>query len=75
MYQHKHCQMQTEDGLLECGFLLGAKCTKDPNNPIWVSNDATRLLKIVGCASWSRYMEYDNGRTNQMQKLPISKVE
>ena len=66
MYEHKHCQMQTDEGLKECGFLIGSKCMKDPNRPFFITIDVHKALKIVGCASWSKYMEYDNGRTDKV---------
>jgi len=69
MYEHKWCQM--DEG--ECGFLVGAQCKADPKNPFAVTSDFHKKLKVVGCASWSKYLDYrrDNERTNEMQKLPV----
>jgi hypothetical protein len=64
MYEHKHCQ----DGKEDCGFLVGAKCKADQNNPFTVTADFHRKLKIVGCASWSKYLDYrrEDERTNKV---------
>ena len=78
MYERKHCQMEKE----ECGFLVGAKCKADPNHPFVVDRHFHDHLKIVGCASWSKYLDYssesyrrEHGReTNQMQKLSLPEL-
>ena len=63
MYERKHCQ----DGKEECGFLVGAKCKADPNNPFIVTDDFHRRLKIVGCQSWSKYLDWrNNGRQDKV---------
>lgn len=58
----RYCQMQTKDGRDECGFLCGAKCRADPKNPFVVTGDFHDRLKIVGCQSWQRYMDYGERR-------------
>ena len=67
-----YCQEITEDGILECGFLVGGKCKADPNHPFWVDSHTHDILKTVGCASWSRYLEY--GRNHEVPELPVDKV-
>lgn len=66
----KHCQM--DDG--ECAYLIGTKCKADPKNPFWVTSDFHSKLKVVGCASWSKYMEYDNGECNPVQELQVPEM-
>jgi len=55
----RYCQMVVDDELEECGFLIGARCKADPGNPFFVTPDFTRRLKIVGCNSWQRNLDYD----------------
>jgi hypothetical protein len=57
----------------ECGFLIGAKCKADPNKPFIIDKRFHDNLKIVGCASWSKYLDYgrEHERTNKMQELPV----
>lgn len=67
----KACQETTKDGVKECGFLVGSKCMANRQHSFIVSADFIRRLKIVGCSSWSRYLDWEekNGNFNQMQEL------
>jgi len=70
MYEHKWCQM--DEG--ECGFLVGAQCKADPKKPFFIDKRFHDNLKIVGCASWSKYLDYGreyNEGTYEMQKLSV----
>lgn len=58
----RYCQMVVDDELEECGFLIGARCKADPENPFWVTFELTKRLKIVGCNSWQRNLDYDERR-------------
>lgn len=55
----KCCQMVTDDGLQECGFLIGNICKANREKEFRISADFLRCLMIVGCQSWQRYLDYD----------------
>ena len=67
-----YCQMITEEGIRECGYLVGGKCRADPLHPFWVDFHTHNILKTVGCASWSRYLEY--GRKHTVPELSVDKM-
>jgi hypothetical protein len=72
MPEKKSCQMYTTDGTVECGNMVGARCKADPNHPFVVTGEINRALRIVGCTSWSRYLNY--GRNDTVPELPVNKV-
>jgi hypothetical protein len=55
----KYCQMPVDDGLDECGFLIGNICKANHDHEFRITADFLRCLKIVGCQSWQRYLDYD----------------
>lgn len=69
------CQNPDEEGLQECGFLVGARCIADKKNQFIVTPDFVRRLKVVGCHSYSKYMDWGfNGKQNEMSGLPFNEV-
>jgi len=54
--------MPTDEGLNECGFLIGNVCKANHYHEFRITADFLRCLKIVGCQSWSRYIDYDERR-------------
>jgi hypothetical protein len=66
----KHCQ----DGKVECGYLIGNTCKANRDHPITITKQIHEALKIVGCSSWSQYLEWNNERTNTMPELPVKQV-
>ena len=54
-----YCQKVTDDGLDECGFLIGNICKANREKEFRISADFLRCLKIVGCQSWQRYLDYE----------------
>jgi hypothetical protein len=58
--------MITEDGIIECGYLVGGYCKADPKNPVRINKWVHDALKIVGCASWNKYLEWSDERTNKV---------
>jgi hypothetical protein len=57
-----HCQYETEEGVSECGFLIGIYCMANPGRKFQVTKDFHDRLKIVGCESFNRYMDYGERR-------------
>lgn len=57
----------------ECGFLVGAVCKADKNHPFWVNKQIHDAIKIVGCQSWNRYLEW-NDRKDEVPELPVKQV-
>lgn len=70
----KHCQMVFDDGIIECGYLVGGYCKSDPKNPVRINKWVHDALKVVGCASWSKYLEWNHVRTNTVPELPVKQV-
>jgi hypothetical protein len=68
--ERKHCQ----DGKEECGYLIGNICKADRNKPIRITGEIHNALKVVGCSSWSRYLEWEHERTNTVPELPVKQV-
>lgn len=69
------CQNPDEDGLQECGFLVGTKCVADRKNWFMVTPDFIRRLKVVGCFSYSKYMDWGfNGNKGKVSGLPFNEV-
>lgn len=67
------CQMQTKDGLVECGFLIGARCRADPKRPFVVDRHFHDHIKIVGCASWGKYLDYGRKlEDTAVSELPLA---
>ena len=66
----KACQNPTDEGLNECGLSVGSKCVADRSNTFIITPDFIRKLKIVGCKSYSKYMEWNDGNTDTVQGLP-----
>lgn len=58
----QYCQMIIEEEIVECGFLVGSKCMANPKKPFHVSGFFIDNLKVVGCASFQRYLDYDERR-------------
>jgi hypothetical protein len=48
--------------IIECGFLIGGKCRANPNKPFHVSGFFLENIKIVGCQSYQRYLDYATRR-------------
>jgi len=68
------CQNLTHTGIEECGLKVGAKCVADRSNTFIITPDFIKKLKVVGCKSYSKYMEWTNDNTDQMpgvQKHPV----
>jgi hypothetical protein len=57
-----YCQMQTKEGPVECGFLVGSMCRANPSNPFWIDSGFHNRIKTVGCQSWQRYIDYGERR-------------
>lgn len=58
----QYCQMIIEGEIVECGFLIGSKCMANPKKPFHVSGFFLDNLKVVGCSSFQRYLDYDERR-------------
>lgn len=56
------CQMFEGDELIECGFLVGGTCRANPKKPMRIDQYTNRLLSIVGCQSYQRYLDYGERR-------------
>ena len=41
-----------------CAFLIGSRCFADPARPFWIDSSFSMRIKIVGCQSWQRYLDY-----------------
>jgi len=54
--------MYEGDQVIECAFLIGAYCRANPQKPFAVGGDLHDRLKIVGCQSWQRYLDYHERR-------------
>ena len=72
-----YCQMITDNGLIECGFLVGAKCKANPNHPFIVDRSFHDNIKIVGCQSWGRYLDYGSRQLKEsaVSELPLPEME
>jgi len=70
----RHCQMHLQpSGVLECGYLIGNICKADRDHPVTITKQIHDALKVVGCQSWSRYLEW-NDRKNEVPELPVKQV-
>lgn len=74
MEPKKHCQMKTEDGLEECGYLIGAVCKADKKKPFIVTGDFHRKLEIVGCQSFNKYLEWSDDGQDTLRELQVEQV-
>lgn len=54
----QYCEMDN----CRCGFLIGCVCKANPAKPIWIDGQRFALLKVVGCASFQEYLDYDERR-------------
>jgi hypothetical protein len=70
----KCCQNLTNTGIEECGLKVGAKCMADRSNTFIITPDFIKKLKVVGCKSYSKYMEWNDGNTNTMSELQEHKM-
>jgi hypothetical protein len=71
----RHCQSVTEDGIIECGYLVGSVCKADREHPFTVTGKLNEILSIVGCSSWSKYLQWSNdGRVSQVPELPVKQM-
>ena len=68
--ERKHCQ----DGKVECGYLIGNMCKANRDHPITITKQIHDALKVVGCQSWSRYLEWTNEKQDTVQELQVERV-
>ena len=55
----KWCQMPSDEGLNECGFLIGNVCKANHDHEFRITADFLRCLKIIGCQSWQEHIDFD----------------
>jgi hypothetical protein len=72
--EKKYCQMITDKGIEECGYLVGGWCKSDREHPVRINKWVHDALKVVGCASFSKYLEWSNGRENTVPELPVKQM-
>lgn len=53
------CQYHDGKELVECGYLVGAYCKRDPKKKFFVDYRFRDNLGIVGCMSFGKYLDYD----------------
>jgi hypothetical protein len=67
MYCEMPCKDPTGKWWLDtpdkCGYLVGGFCKRNPERPFLVTRDIFAALKIVGCSSFGKYLDYRNDNT------------